>query len=249
MVEGEAIQLSGTASDEPGGQIIQYEWDLDYDGQTFTSDAQGVAPTFSAAAIDGPAARTIALRVTAADGATAIATGTITITDAPLLTSLSGSVIGVRQQPLSFAGSFTDGPMDTQCVAWDFGDGTVIAVPSGDAGASTVAHRYTVAGTYTVTMTVTNDDGLSSVSAQTVRVKPLEMLPNAVDADQVDLIVGGTAGNDSILFLAMGRGRVAVLLNGRYQGVFNPTGQIAAYGGDGNDVIATGWTHGPADLL
>lgn len=82
--EGDSVSLSGSGSYDPdattGDSIVRYEWDFDYSGP-FDVDASGPSPVFSAATIDGPASRTIALRVTDSYGFTDIDITTVTITD------------------------------------------------------------------------------------------------------------------------------------------------------------------------
>src|SRR5207244_767321 len=52
------------------------------------------------------------------------------------------------------------------------------------------------------------------------------------------LVVGGTTGDDRIQFIKGVRpGYVLVIINGKGQGVFRPTGRLIAYGQAGNDVI------------
>ncbi len=46
-------------------------------------ETAGATPTFSAASIDGPATRTVSVQVTAPDGATAVASATVTIANVP----------------------------------------------------------------------------------------------------------------------------------------------------------------------
>jgi PKD repeat protein len=66
---------------------------------------------------------------------------------------------------VSFAGSFTDPGADTHTIAWDFGD--VSPVVSGDLSPT---HVYVDDGVYTVTLTVTDDDGGEGVDTLTVTV-------------------------------------------------------------------------------
>jgi hypothetical protein len=77
--EGDSVTLSSAGSSDSDGSIVSYEWDFDYDGGTFNVDAIGASPTFSAAAIVGPASRTVALRVTDDDGDSDIDTTTVNI--------------------------------------------------------------------------------------------------------------------------------------------------------------------------
>jgi hypothetical protein len=74
--EGGSMLLTATGSD-PDDDSLTYEWDLDYDGVTFTADAVGASVPFSAAALSGPAARVVAARAT--DTASGSATDTATL--------------------------------------------------------------------------------------------------------------------------------------------------------------------------
>ena len=76
--EGGSVSLSATGTD-PNGDALTYAWDLDDNG-TYETAGQTVA--FSAASIDGPAMRTVGVRVS--DGtASATDTAQVTITNAP----------------------------------------------------------------------------------------------------------------------------------------------------------------------
>lgn len=81
IAEGDTLTLVGSADWSPGGAPAnQYQWDLDYDGNTFDVDAIGIAPRFTAPVVTVSTTRTIALRVVASDGeVSAPATTTITI--------------------------------------------------------------------------------------------------------------------------------------------------------------------------
>lgn len=78
--EGALVTLRATASAAGGRTIAAYEWDFNYDGASFNVDATGNGIYFSAAAIDGPASRTIAVRVRDSAGeVSAISPATVTI--------------------------------------------------------------------------------------------------------------------------------------------------------------------------
>ena len=76
--EGGSVSLSATGAD-PNGDTLTYAWDLDNNGSYETA---GQTVAFSAASIDGPATRTVGVRVS--DGsATATDTAEVTITNLP----------------------------------------------------------------------------------------------------------------------------------------------------------------------
>ena len=81
VAEGGTLALDGSGSSDADGSIVTYEWDFDYNG-SFDVTATGVSPTFSASSVDGPAARTIALRVIDNEsGVSAVSTTTVTVTN------------------------------------------------------------------------------------------------------------------------------------------------------------------------
>lgn len=67
VAEGGSVTVSATGSDADG-DTLAYAWDLDNDGQF--DDATGRSTSFSAADIDGPATRTIRVRVSDAGSST-----------------------------------------------------------------------------------------------------------------------------------------------------------------------------------
>jgi predicted extracellular nuclease len=73
---GGTVTVTASGSDPDGG-TLDYAWDLDNDGAF--DDADGQSATFSAAGIDGPASRTIRVRVTDAGGLSAIDEATVEI--------------------------------------------------------------------------------------------------------------------------------------------------------------------------
>jgi PKD repeat protein len=138
---------------------------------------------------------------------------------------------GVRGQTLSFAGQFTDvGTLDTHRVSWDFGDGTVIPLhPSTDAGALAPTHVYAAAGTYTVKLTVRDDDGGETVVQRQITITAFEVQADPCGGGQA-LVVGGTAGSDTIVVSPSGNsGALTVQINGASSTVSTPGGFSGLY--------------------
>jgi predicted extracellular nuclease len=73
--EGSSVGVTASGVDPEGGPVT-YAWDLDANG---TFETPGQTATFSAASIDGPATRTIRVRVTDAGGNSTDASATVTI--------------------------------------------------------------------------------------------------------------------------------------------------------------------------
>ncbi len=199
--EGGSIVLSSAGSLDPNGTISAYQWDYNYDGVTFDVNATGSSPTFSAAGLDGPTARVIGLRVIDNLGAVGIAKAYLTVANAnPILASLintspngGGASSG---QSINIAASFSDtGVLDTHKVLVNWGDGTNSAgIVTETHGSGTVAanHIYYSGGIFTITVTLTDDDGGSSAATSVATITGVGLTPSG----QLQII--GTNGRDNI---------------------------------------------------
>jgi hypothetical protein len=113
VVVGHEVTLLGAASHDADGTVTLYEWDLDYDGTTFSVDATGESATFSAAALLPGDKRAVALRVTDNNGAVSpIDTATVTVfapTSTPALYDPAASKFYLRTSNTSGAADYTFG--------------------------------------------------------------------------------------------------------------------------------------------
>ncbi|MEZ5552745.1 MAG: PKD domain-containing protein [Pseudomonadales bacterium] len=190
--EGSSIVLTSAGSSDPNGDPLTFLWDYDTDGEY--DDALGASPSFLGVD-DGD--YPIGLRVTdslldAFDVATVTVNNVAPLVDAGLDTSIS------EGGGVTFGGTFTDpGTADTHTIEWDFGDGAAAS------GSLTPTHPYTEDGVYTVTLTVTDDDG--GVGSDTLIVT-VGNTPPVVDAglDRPAVPSGGTVNLDPATFTDAG---------------------------------------------
>lgn len=158
--EGSAIPIDGGGTYDPEDRVVSYEWDLDNDG--LFDDAAGVTPVYT---WDDDYSDYISVKVTDSNGAISFDLVKADITNMPPTVEAGADINNaIEGIAVNFSGGFTDpGALDTHAIEWDFGDGS----PTVN-GTLTPLHIYTTSGEYTVTLTVTDDDG--GIGADTLSV-------------------------------------------------------------------------------
>lgn len=179
--EGIELRLNGSKSYDPdenhGDFIVSYEWDLDADGLYDDATGDNVEYVW-AKAHSGE----IGLRVTDSHGATATTRAIININNAIPVVDAGSDLEAIAGDVVSFTGTFSDsGWLDTHTAEWDLGEGTVEAGSVSEeneypdsTGTVSGNFSYFDAGVYTVTLSVTDDDGGIGKDQLTVNVHPIE---------------------------------------------------------------------------
>jgi PKD repeat protein len=155
---GVPTSFDGTASMIAGQTVVSYGW-------TFGDGAQGsgATPMHTYAA---PGSYLVKLTVTYASGISALCSKVQLVNTPPscVLVSIFPSV-SVGQFAAFTGASSTDPDGTIAGYSWDFGDGT------GAVGMN-ASHKYTAPGTFTVTLTVTDNQGATSSCTDSVLVVP-----------------------------------------------------------------------------
>ncbi len=214
---GASITFNGSGSSDPDGTIASYAWNFG-DGATGT----GVSPTHSYSAAG---TYTVSLTVTDNDGATNTASTTATITSTgnqPPVADPNGPYTGNVGMSITFDGSGSSDPDGTiASYAWTFGDG---ATGSG----VSPTHSYAADGTYTVSLTVTDNAGATHSASTTATITTTGNLPPTANPNGP---YTGTVG-------------ASITFNG--SGSSDPDGTIASYAwnfGDGATGTGVSPTH------
>jgi len=189
--EGGVVTLSGAGSHDDDGSIVSYEWDLDYDGTNFTVDASDVSVLFSATSLDGPLSRMIALRVTDDQGSSHIATAMLSINNANPTVALADDMMVSEGTGVDLGSLVSDaGLSDSLSYLWHVvaSNGQVIADGTGTHMMFTPVDN----GVYTVTLSVTDDDG--GMSSDTMVVTALNVNPTVSAGDDQTVNEGSVVG-------------------------------------------------------
>ena len=109
------------------------------------------------------------------------------------------------------------------------------------AGAISGSHVYSASGNYTITFTVTDDDGAVSWQTWSVTIVAATLQTSELDPTKTDLYIGGTTANDTIT-LALSGSNTTVSINAASVGSFAPTGRIVVFGQAGNDNVTIATT-------
>ncbi len=203
------VTADGSTSTDADGTIVSYAWDFG-DGATATG-ATPAAHTYAAAGT-----YTVGLTVTDDDGATHTTTKPVTVTTTPPVNTPPVARITTTTSELQVSAdgsTSTDADGTIVSYAWDFGDGATAT------GATPAAHTYAAAGTYTVGLTVTDDDGATHTTTKPVTVTTTPPV-NTLAQDTFDRSVAsgwGTAPTggawtttpSTSLSVSSGKGRVA----------------------------------------
>ena len=240
--EGTAVPLGSTVSDPGTPDTHTRAWSVTKNGAAFAS---GTGPTFSFTPNDN-GSYVVTLTATDDDGGVGTDTRTITVTNLNPTAAVSGPSSGVRGQPRAFTLSATDPSSADQAAGFVYtitwGDGSAAETVSRTAGNGSgvdVSHVFTASGTYSVQVTATDkDNGTSTTATHTITITAVALQTDPCDPTKTMLVVGGTPGNDTIVFNpGSGPGDVQVLLNSISLGTFSPTGRLVAYGQAGDDFI------------
>ncbi len=152
------LGVDAVASNDPDGSVTGYSWNFG-DGGTATGATAN--HTYAAAGT-----YTVTLTVTDDDGATGTTSQQVTVAAQPPANVAPTAAFTPNANFLALAvdGSASSDPDGALTgYAWNFGDG-------GTANGATASHTYAAAGTYTVTLTVTDDDGATGTTSQQVTV-------------------------------------------------------------------------------
>ncbi|OOG38233.1 PKD domain-containing protein [Rhodanobacter sp. C05] len=153
-------------STDTGGTISSYAWNF---GDGSTSTAASPSHTYTAAGT-----YTVSLQVTDNTGATSTKTGSVTVTAAAAGNPVAGFTDTVSGLTATFTNTSTDTGGTINSYAWNFGD-------SSTSTAASPSHSYAAAGTYSVSLKVTDNTGASSTKTGSVTVTssaPTQLLGN-----------------------------------------------------------------------
>ncbi len=168
----ESVTLDSSGSYDPDGSIVSYEWTED--STVLGTDAL-VTTDFDTGT------HAVTLTVTDNDGATDSDDVVVTVNPNQGPTADAGpDQTGLVGESLTFDGSGSSDPDGTLVsYVWDFGDGY------SDSGV-TVQHAFDALGTYTVTLTVTDNGGASGSDAALVSISDAPP-PNVMHVERIDM--------------------------------------------------------------
>lgn len=175
-LSSDSIHLDGSNSFAPTGDIVSYEWDLEW---TTNRTGSEVFPTVSS-----QGTYQIVLTVEDSNGLTDTASETLySGTTDPTAKTLTDTTVEVDESvPFDASNSSHEDPYRTiDSYQWDFADGTT---GSGE----TIDHSFSDPGTYDVQLTVTDDLGNTDTDTRTIEVAPPQAHADITVSPNEDLV-------------------------------------------------------------
>ncbi|MCK4902313.1 MAG: PKD domain-containing protein [Thermoplasmatales archaeon] len=153
---GMAVNFTDTSTDADENDTLTWAWN--FGDAVGTSIEQNPTYTYTSNGIFQ-----VTLIVTDTEGETSTITGTVTIGTAPIagITAPEGNI--TVNTSAQFTDSSTKGNENITIWSWDFGD-------DGTSDLQNPTHNYTAIGTYTVTLIVSDDYGLTDTITAEVNV-------------------------------------------------------------------------------
>ncbi len=178
------VSFDGSGSFDPDGSVVSCVWDF---GDGESGSGSTVEHTYALAGT-----YQVTLTVTDAEGAPGLSTTALTVfeVEPPNVAPTASFTTGLEFLSASFDGSGSS-DVDGSVVSWvwDFGDGE-------SGSGATVEHTYALAGTYLVTLTVSDDEGeVGSTSAEVVVVA--NVAPTAAFSTNLDFLSASFDGSGS----------------------------------------------------
>ena len=164
--EGETIKFESGGSDDPDGRIINYEWDFD-DGSTSIN----ANPSHE---FQNSGSYTVKLTVFDDDEAKGTNIITISVIEKPInqppIASIYADKTKINEgESINFDSSGSDDPDGTIVkYLWDFKDGSTSSEKNPN-------HKFQISGSYTVSLTVEDNDGATGTETLVINViKPIK---------------------------------------------------------------------------
>ncbi|HEX4795924.1 MAG TPA: SdrD B-like domain-containing protein, partial [Humisphaera sp.] len=231
VFEGSTVDLHATATPDIASAIASYEWDGNFDGKTFTTDATGIDTNLDAASLYGPATRTIALRVTDSSGNIVIVTTPLAIIDEPPTATFTGQeALPGSGGIVTFADSLDPHPSPGTVVSflysYDFdNDGQYELTNVNTPTAAVPASFLSGLGQHVIHGRITDQDGVSSEYTTTIDV----VLP----VSESGLVFGDVNANGLLDANEAGVGQIPVFLDRNNDGAYEADEPTTVTGLDG----------------
>jgi VCBS repeat-containing protein len=200
VAEGGSVTLDGSARDiDSDMSTLTYKWDFDADGEY--DDAAGKTPTYSAATQDGPSNHPVALQVCDSDNACSSSASNVAVTNVAPTVAFTFTASGNEAGTFTGSGTVTDpGVADTFVASVTYGDGSPAqSVTVTNGRTFSLSHVYaddnptgTSSDVYTVTVTVTDDDGGVGSASRNTTVNNVAPVTGTISHPAAPVALGGT---------------------------------------------------------